>query len=1308
MADAIDQEGRASFVRSLPRKVTELRATLGTLVADPKSQRMRDELRRRLHALYTLTRSYQLPTLSEGLREGIAHLDAVRGATVLNGRDLEMLADLIATLPALAQRDLPDQPELFQRPRDLGPGSAPVTEPPPSDTARGAASGAAGADAGDTGSSAARPSAPPRRLSVPPMPSKRHTSRGMPAVRPPAEIPLSAPPSVRPPPPSESRGASVPMGLLVVGGEGLATEARRVLPQGAEFAAVRTLSEAVSAARDTAPDVIIADCAPPADGLGLLAALRGDPLTDFLPVVLVCTSADAVDADAARAQGASDVLVRPFAPERLREAVDRTLNVLATPSLPPPDFGEVTLEELTRALQEEIRRGILGAAGPRAGSSRISLGQGSEVLAATWEAIARVRDVIEKKTQGRVRFQMPAAPLGLGGAHVLSMSEAPVEDEVLAGGDDPLPGRRALVVDDDPSVVWFFAGLLREAGMAVTECTDGATALKDARRNRPDVVISDILMPGVDGFALCRAIRRDVALRNTPIILLSWKEDLLIRMRELGAQAQGFLRKESKGEAILSRVRHVLRPRVRLLRRLEALADGAELRGRLERIGVFSLLEAVAKSPGDASVTITDSFSVTELEVRERTLVSIVRTAQDGSLSRGEGALLQVLGTSNGRFAVRRSRQAVRSNIHGELESLLAGGSALITAIEDSVSGAALLDVVSVDLDGEAALSYARSLPDAMRKFVERLVQGESPRNLVLRDGIAPQEIEPVLVELARRGTIRSVRGAEGADLVGPRFAVAMAGDSLRPAERQDRISETMPAVLAVPRPPLVPSAESAAAAAAREAPPPAPPPAAPIGPFAAADAAAASAPVDAGPPARKSGSRWVAPTTIDEAARPGFGLEGESDSLATAVLRELSDPPAVASRETPEEPLDASALIEVTEPARDEPVEQPLELSKRASHAPPPVVDAPPAATVDSAKVESAEDESAKDESPPGDATPDVPKTQGEADGPAGTLDATDQPEFDDGGEEETDLTPDEIERALRDAPDQPIKGVTLDARGMPRQMPSRASVDDLPEINGPNFSPHERAKKPVEQHDSTVIVDPDLVGGPVETGAAPRRSNPPGRPTRRDLRGVRPGRGGASNSSSVTETERQEVEAAQDGSWMPLVVGALVLAGVTYFGVRYFLQTQAASTAAADAGVASSGDDDVAVPNVVPTASDVRSTAVDAVASDAPGTVAPGSNVAPSDGAALPAEATYEPLGNYLDGGTIAPDRGLLVVDGPPGAQITVTIDQRPAGSVPLRTPLFPGMHNVRYESHRVTGYRFVTIAAGRAIRIVLPAEP
>ena len=83
-------------------------------------------------------------------------------------------------------------------------------------------------------------------------------------------------------------------------------------------------------------------------------------------------------------------------------------------------------------------------------------------------------------------------------------------------------------------------------------------------------------------------------------------------------------------------MRAVLRPRVRLLRRVETLGAEQELKGRVERVGVFTLLETAARVLEDATLVVTDSFSVTETELRGSSLVSVVRTAQDGSLSRAE------------------------------------------------------------------------------------------------------------------------------------------------------------------------------------------------------------------------------------------------------------------------------------------------------------------------------------------------------------------------------------------------------------------------------------------------------------------------------------------------------------------------------------------------------------------------------------------------------------------------------------------------------------------------------------------------
>src|SRR5258708_11797787 len=180
------------------------------------------------------------------------------------------------------------------------------------------------------------------------------------------------------------------------------------------------------------------------------------------------------------------------------------------------------------------------------------------------------------------------------------------------GGDGVrMTGRRVVVADDDPGVTWFISDLLRTAGCDVYEALDGTTALDLAFRIPPELVVSDILMPNLDGFALCRALRRDVALRDTPVILLSWKEDLLQRVRELGASAAAYMRKESGSRAILARVREVLRPRARIELRLKG--DG-EVRGRLDGLTPRLLLELLCLIRKDARVSVRDATYLHEVE----------------------------------------------------------------------------------------------------------------------------------------------------------------------------------------------------------------------------------------------------------------------------------------------------------------------------------------------------------------------------------------------------------------------------------------------------------------------------------------------------------------------------------------------------------------------------------------------------------------------------------------------------------------------------------------------------------------------
>jgi two-component system, cell cycle sensor histidine kinase and response regulator CckA len=78
-----------------------------------------------------------------------------------------------------------------------------------------------------------------------------------------------------------------------------------------------------------------------------------------------------------------------------------------------------------------------------------------------------------------------------------------------------------LIINDEPDALELIAFILRQASYRVLTATDGQTGLETARAAIPDLIISDVMMPGMDGFELCRLIRRDAALKTTPVILVT-------------------------------------------------------------------------------------------------------------------------------------------------------------------------------------------------------------------------------------------------------------------------------------------------------------------------------------------------------------------------------------------------------------------------------------------------------------------------------------------------------------------------------------------------------------------------------------------------------------------------------------------------------------------------------------------------------------------------------------------------------------------------------------------------------------------
>ncbi len=137
------------------------------------------------------------------------------------------------------------------------------------------------------------------------------------------------------------------------------------------------------------------------------------------------------------------------------------------------------------------------------------------------------------------------------------MSDERVEALIMDKGTTS--SLRVLVVDDQPHNVKLVESILSSEGYEVLTASDGQSALVIAYEQRPDLVILDVLMPGMNGFQVARALRKNPDTRPIPILMLTALRDLGDKVRGLEAGADDFLSKPFNVVELVARVRSLLR-----------------------------------------------------------------------------------------------------------------------------------------------------------------------------------------------------------------------------------------------------------------------------------------------------------------------------------------------------------------------------------------------------------------------------------------------------------------------------------------------------------------------------------------------------------------------------------------------------------------------------------------------------------------------------------------------------------------------------------------------------------------------------
>ena len=117
---------------------------------------------------------------------------------------------------------------------------------------------------------------------------------------------------------------------------------------------------------------------------------------------------------------------------------------------------------------------------------------------------------------------------------------------------------KILVVDDEPEAVELVEFNLKQAGYAVTTADDGAEALKKARAQLPDLIVLDVMLPEMDGFEICKALRLDPATARVPILMLTAKAAEIDRVLGLELGADDYLTKPFSPRELLLRIKKII------------------------------------------------------------------------------------------------------------------------------------------------------------------------------------------------------------------------------------------------------------------------------------------------------------------------------------------------------------------------------------------------------------------------------------------------------------------------------------------------------------------------------------------------------------------------------------------------------------------------------------------------------------------------------------------------------------------------------------------------------------------------------
>jgi DNA-binding response OmpR family regulator len=234
---------------------------------------------------------------------------------------------------------------------------------------------------------------------------------------------------------------------------------------------------------------------------------------------------------------------------------------------------------------------------------------------------------------------------------------------------------RILIVEDEPGMIELLTVALEDEGFIISIAQNGEQGLKKVEGENPDLIISDVMMPDMDGYAFCEQLRNNPKTATIPFIFLTAKKDVSDRVRGLNLGADDYISKPFHVVEVVARIKTLMQ-RVKRARAAAPLPPPtsapeveADFAGDLEKMSIGEVVQTIALTKKNGRLVVTSGNRRGEIYFRDA-----IVTYADVDWKKGEEAVYRLLSWKEGQFRFEVGASPTTKNVQKTAEGLLMEG----------------------------------------------------------------------------------------------------------------------------------------------------------------------------------------------------------------------------------------------------------------------------------------------------------------------------------------------------------------------------------------------------------------------------------------------------------------------------------------------------------------------------------------------------------------------------------------------------------------------------------------------------------